>query len=200
MARSAEALHEETRRHGGATDEDLVTEMATGSTAALQELFRRVAPLVYALAVRIERNEADAEEVLVDSFYQAWRQAGDYDSGRGKAVGWLLSITRSRAIDRLRTRRRNGEKTERYAEETVTFPAPGPPSPEDQAIRSDRRTTVHRALAELPRDQRWAIELAYFLGFSQSQIAARLGLPLGTIKTRMRLGLEKLRNQLGGTT
>ena len=111
-----------------------------------------------------------------------------------------MSITRSRAIDRLRARRRNSEKTQRYAEETVAFPAPGPPSPEDEAIRGDRKRTVHRALAELPRDQRWAIELAYFLGYSQSQIAERLGLPLGTIKTRMRLGLEKLRAQFGGAS
>ena len=97
MARPAEALHDPTPRPGGgATDENLVAEMANGSSAALQELFRRVAPLVYALAVRIERDEADAEEVLVDSFYQAWRQAGDYDRGRGKVVGWLLSIARSR--------------------------------------------------------------------------------------------------------
>lgn len=180
------------------SDEQLVEEMAGGSTSALREMYERLGSLVYALSLRITRNEADAEEVLVDAFHQAWTQAGSYQPGRGKPAAWILAIARSRAIDRLRRRARQSEKNRRFAEETATAPAPPATDPEEETIRRDEGATLRRALADLPKDQRWAIELAYFLGFSQSQIAERLGLPLGTIKTRMRLGLAKLREQLGG--
>lgn len=180
-----------------ASDADLVAAMAAGSAAAARDLFSRLGPIVYGLALRIERNAQDAEEVLIDTFHQAWMQADDYQTGRGTVLGWLLNIARSRAIDRLRARRRSAQVTERLQEEPPSFPLESR-DPEQEAIRSEKRERVRRALAELPQDQRWALELAYFLGLSQSQIAERLGLPLGTIKTRLRLGLEKLRRELGG--
>ncbi len=180
------------------SDVDLVREMAEGDPDALRDLYRRHSSRAYSLALRIGGNEADAQEVLVDSFHQVWRQANQYDASRASVAGWVLNIPRSRAIDRLRARGRAARREERVREDSPTFHLGAPPDPEQQAIREDTNARLRRVVAELPEDQRWAIELAYFAGLSQSQIAVRLGQPLGTIKTRLRLAMEKLRRAVLG--
>lgn len=177
-------------------DAALVARMAGGDSAALQDLYRRLSPLAYALALRITGNEADAEEALVDCFHQAWRQAARYDPARATPTGWILNIARSRAIDRVRSRDRAAEGAAPAPGGWPGFGAEPPPDPEQEAIRHDVRDRLARAVGGLPREQRSVIELAYFLGLTQSEIAARLGEPLGTVKTRTRLALEKIRNAL----
>ena len=153
--------------------------------------------MAYSLALRIGGNEADAEEVLVDSFYQIWKQAGRYDASRGTVAGWVLNIVRSRAIDTLRSRLRVMRAENKIQEGEGGFPvAAPPPSPENQAIRGEEYAVVQGAMQELPEDQRLVIDLAYFHGLSQSEIATQLGQPLGTVKTRTRLAMQKLRRTL----
>ena len=180
------------------SDETLVGQIADGDADALRSLYRRLSPVAFALARRVAGDEADAEEVLVDAFHQVWKQAGQYDPSRGTVIGWLLNITRSRAIDRIRSRRRFTKGKERLVEEGSGFQAEAPASPEQEAIRHDEKDRLLKVIAELPTDQRWAIELAYFSGLSQSQIAERLGQPLGTVKTRIRLAMEKMRRAVMG--
>jgi RNA polymerase sigma-70 factor (ECF subfamily) len=180
------------------SDETLVSQVAGGDADALRILYRRLSPVAYALALRVTGDEADGEEVLVDAFHQVWKQAAQYDPSRGTVIGWLLNITRSRAIDRIRARRRVAKGKQRVAEAGSSFPAQVPANPEQEAIRHDEKERLMRVIAELPADQRWAIELAYFSGLSQSQIAERLGQPLGTVKTRIRLAMEKMRRAVIG--
>jgi RNA polymerase sigma-70 factor, ECF subfamily len=146
------------------------------------------------------REPADAEEVVVDVFGQAWRQAAAFDPRRGSVGAWLATIARSRALDMVRARGRRARAHERAAllsDEGIATPVSAlGPDPGRGAERSEARRLVGQALATLPEPQRVAIELAYFEGLSQSEIAERLAEPLGTIKTRMRTGMEKLRGLL----
>ena len=179
------------------TDVDLVQQIALGVSGTVRELYRRFSSMAYSLALRIGGNEADAEEVLVDSFFQIWKQASRYHTSRGTVAGWILNIVRSRAIDTVRSNLRavRSQRKMEDGEEQVPMAAP-PPSPETQAILREQQTVVQDALDALPEDQRLAIKLAYFSGLSQTEIAAELGQPLGTIKTRMRLAMKKLRQAL----
>ena len=181
-------------------DRQLVERMAGGEDRALGDLYDRYGKTLYALALAIVHEPADAEEVVVDAFGQAWRQAGSFDPARGSVGAWLATIARSRALDLIRARGRRTRAHERAAhlsDDGVATPiAPGGPDPGRRVERSEARELVTRALAALPEAQRVAIELAYFEGLSQSEIAERLAEPLGTIKTRMRAGMEKLRGQL----
>lgn len=183
-----------------APDRQLVERMAGGEDRALGELYDRYGKTVYALALAIVREPADADEVVVDAFSQAWRQAGSFDATRGSVGAWLATIARSRALDLVRARGRRTRAYERAAQlsdDGVATPiAPGGPDPGRRVERGEARQLVGRALAALPEPQRVAIQLAYFEGLSQSEIAERLAEPLGTIKTRMRAGMEKLRDQL----
>lgn len=179
------------------TNVDLVSQTAQGVSGAVRELYRRFSPMAYSLALRIGGNEADAEEVLVDSFFQVWKQAGRYDASRATVAGWILNIVRSRAIDTVRANLRVVRSRQKMedGEEEVPMVAP-PPSPETQAMLRELQTTVQEALNALAEDQRLVIDLAYFSGLSQTEIAAVLGQPLGTVKTRMRLAMQKLRRTL----
>ena len=181
-------------------DHHLVGRMSEGEDAALGELYDRYGKTLYALALAIVREPADAEEVVVDAFGQAWRQAGAFDPLRGSVGAWLATIARSRALDTVRARGRRARAHERAAqlsdEGLATPVAALGPDPARGAERGEARRLVAEALAGLPEPQRVAIELAYFEGLSQSEIAARLAEPLGTIKTRMRAGMEKLRGLL----
>ncbi len=145
-------------------------------------------------------NAADAEEVVADAFAQIWRSAGGFDQARSSVGGWICMITRSRALDRLRTRRRNVQALERAAtldHEGFALPVASPENSPDRSIeQSETRERVQQSLAELPSPQRRVLEMAYFSGLSQSEIAAELNEPLGTVKTRMRAGMEKLRQAL----
>ena len=189
-----------TERGNPAPDRSLVERLVRGEERALGDLYDRYGKTLYALALAIVREPADAEEVVVDAFGQAWRQAGAFDPSRGSVGAWLATIARSRALDLVCARGRRARAYERAAQlsdEGVATPlAAGGPDPGRGVEHAEARQIVTRALAALPEPQRVTIELAYFEGLSQSEIAARLSEPLGTIKTRMRAGMEKLRNQL----
>ena len=179
----------------GEADDTLVARMARQDTGAARELFRRLSPLVYALAHRITGVREDAEDVLIDAFHQAWSQAHLYDAGRATVTGWVLNIARSRAIDRVRSHRRQAQH-ESPMETVAGFPVPAPDNPEREAMRHEVRDRLREVLSSLPADQRQVVELAYFAGFSHSEIAEQLGQPLGTVKTRLRLAMKKIRSSV----
>lgn len=179
-------------------DADLVAQMANGSIEAAMELYRRLSPIAYSLASQITGFGEDAEEVLIDSFHQAWAQADRYDPARATVTGWILSITRSRAIDQVRARRRWEQRKEKAAESVASFATTTPADPELEAIRKEERIRLQGVIDALPGDQRRAVELAYFAGMSHSEIAEHLGQPLGTVKTRLRLAMNKIRNAVAG--
>ena len=175
----------------------LLPAVAHGDMAAFEQLYDRHSSTLYALLLRILSNADDAQEVLQETFVKAWTNAKMFDSVRGSDVAWLISIARSRGIDRLRSRRIRVNREDEAGREISTVSGfVDRTSGVDKAIESQQRVAVHGALAELPAPQRTALELAYFQGLSQSEIAERLGEPLGTIKTRMQLGMKKLRERL----
>lgn len=167
---------------------------AAGDEAALATLYNETSALVYGLALRVLRDSAAAEEVTIDVYHQTYRQASRYDPNRGSVTAWLLTMTRSRAIDRLRSE--SGRRRREVSLETLeaSLAVASPPAEWPAAIEWHR--PVGAALGALPVEQRQAIELAYFGGLSQSEIAATLELPLGTVKTRIRAGMMKLRHDL----
>ncbi len=180
------------------SDVELVDRMAHGRIQAARELYRRLSPLAYSLACQITGLEEDAEEVLVDAFQQAWAQAAQYDPARATVTGWILNITRSRAIDQVRARRRWQRRKQKAAESTASFPLRPPASPETEAMRSQARARLQQAIDALPPDQKRTIELAYFGGLSHTQIAEHLGQPLGTVKTRLRAAMRRIRSAVSG--
>ncbi|MFN2399290.1 MAG: sigma-70 family RNA polymerase sigma factor [Gemmatimonadaceae bacterium] len=180
-------------------DRDLLRRMVSGDEGALGELYDRWSTLVHSLVIRIVKDAEEAEETVEATFWQAWRQAARYDESRGAVSTWLTTIARSRALDRVRARSRVPEQSiSRFGEEIDSVPDTSSMShdPHANAEASERRDIVVAAMATLPVEQRETIELAYFSGLSQSEIAERTGQPLGTVKTRARLALDKLRERL----
>ena len=179
-------------------DVELVCSMARGDEQALGMLYDRWQPLLFSVAVQVLGDADDAEEVLEETFWQAWRQAGRYEPARGAVSTWLTMMVRSRALDRARARRRlreeGWEELPEPADDGELLPVAG--SPLAAAEQAELRTLVARALRQLPAEQRETVELAYFRGLSQSEIAEATGQPLGTVKTRARLALQKLREAL----
>jgi RNA polymerase sigma-70 factor (ECF subfamily) len=165
----------------------VIHRLAEGNQDALGELYDRYAGLVNGVALRIVRDAADAEDVVQAVFLQAWRQADRYDAGRGSAEAWLTTLARTRALDCLR-RRASRRETPR----TVATGSTGMPATVTQVA-------IHEALGVLPHNQRQTLELAYYEGLTQAEIAQRLGQPLGTIKTRTRMALRHLRRTLGSS-
>ncbi|MGI8546014.1 MAG: sigma-70 family RNA polymerase sigma factor, partial [Gemmatimonadaceae bacterium] len=155
-------------------------------------LYDRWLQPVYSLVVHLLKDADEAEDVVEETFWQIWQRASSYDATRGTARTWILTICRSRALDRLRSRQRQRED----ASADIAVLRDTAADPSANAEGAERREMVFNALGELPHDQRRALELAYFRGLSQSEIAEFLGEPLGTIKTRMRLGMQKLRDKL----
>ncbi|HXO42157.1 MAG TPA: sigma-70 family RNA polymerase sigma factor [Thermoanaerobaculia bacterium] len=173
---------------------------------ALAELYDRFAPTLLALARRVLDNHADAEEVLQEVFIQVWNRGERYDPARSSVSTWLVLIARSRAIDRLRSRKvveRTHEATAHAAigaigaigASGVREPHTSPEALENVFIH-ERHERVHREMAALPAEQRQVLEMAFYEGLTQSEIAAKAGLPLGTVKTRTLLAMKKLRNAL----
>lgn len=188
-------------RPSSGDDGALLQRIAAGDEQALGALYDRWSPLVFSLCVHVLGDDDEAEEAVEETFWQAWRQAARYDTTRGAVSTWLTTIARSRALDRLRAKRRRQEdamsdltETKRAAVEETARRGDDPAS---GAEVSERRALVRQALLALPPEQREVLELAYFRGLSQTEIAERTGQPLGTIKTRVRLAMEKLRDRLG---
>ena len=176
------------------TDRALVSRIERRDADALALLYDRYVARLNGLASRILGDTGEAEEVLQEVFLYVWRAAASFDGTRGTVLAWLLVATRSRAIDRLRARRPGGRERLRPLEE-----APEPVSLEDPASGAEGReweTICRAAIGDLPADQRQALELAYFEGLTQQEIAEKTRAPLGTVKTRMRLGLMKLRDRI----
>ena len=171
--------------------EELIRRMATGDADACSGFYDRYARLVYPLVLRIVQDRADAADVLQEVFWEAWQAAGSYDARRGSPEAWIVIRARTRAIDRVRAVRRRSETFVAPVDETVAA-APVEPGG-DAAERAANRAVVVGVLERLPENQREVIELAYYGGLTQTEIADRLKQPLGTVKTRMRLGLERLR-------
>ncbi len=170
----------------------LIRRMCDGDHEAMGALYDRWSQRVYALAQMLLREPGDAEDVVQETFWQAWRDARKYDGTRGSVGAWLLTIARSRALDR---RRAQGRKRE-HADSDVLDSFAGSSDPIGDASSNETRRLVRSALQELPREQRTALELAYFGGLSQTEISERTGEPLGTVKTRMRLAMAKMRERL----
>lgn len=172
----------------------LIQRIAVGDQSALGALYDASSRLLYGLILRITADPSTAEEVLLDAFNQVWRQAGAFDRGRGTPLAWMLTIARTRALDRIRAGRHEHQRRESLdaAANAVSNTA----SPEQTTIDDERRRLVRGALAHLAAEQREVLDLAYFSGLSHSEIALRTGLPLGTVKTRIRLGMNKLREEL----
>ena len=182
-----------------ARDLPLIRRIAAGEEAAVAELYDRYGRVLYAVVYRVVGERADAEEVVMEAFAQVWREAPKFTPDRGSVAAWLTMIARSRALDLVRSRqRRERLTTEAARDDADRAPAMSQrrPDPSHAVEHGERQRRVAEALATLSPPQRDAIELAYFEGLSQSEIAERLKEPLGTIKTRMRLGMIKLRDAL----
>lgn len=178
-------------------DEALVDLLASGDVRALETIYDRHARALYSLALKMLADPDQAEEIVQESFLKLWQRPSAFDPNRGRLLTWLLGVTHHRAVDLLR--RQHAER--RHLQAALDGRAPGvaqqsPEDPEAQAWTNLRVEAVAEALADLPASQRQALELAYFHGLTQVEIAERLGEPLGTIKTRVRLALRKLRSAL----
>ena len=177
---------------------ELIVAVARGDQSAMARLYDAMHRLVFVLARRILGANDHAEEVTLDVFMQVWRSAPSFDADRGRVSTWLLTIARSRALDRRRSLAaralRENAWTDALADDTADCTCGV--DPQRMHERDERRDTVRAAIRALPEAQRRAIELAYFPGLSHTQIASRLGEPLGTVKTRIRLGMIKLKDLL----
>lgn len=170
-----------------------LTRLSAGSEDALAEIYDHTSSLVYSIALGMLSDRADAEEVTLDVYSQIWRGASSFRAERGTVIGWLIMVTRSRAIDRLRARRHRSSEAE--VDALQDKPA-ATPTPEESTIAGEQQRRVRAALAVLPDSQRQLIELAWYGGYSHSELAGKMGLPLGTVKTRLRMALARLRQLL----
>jgi RNA polymerase sigma-70 factor (ECF subfamily) len=169
-------------------------EIGSGDSEALTRLYRDTSPMLYGVALRMLGNPADAEEVVLDVYQQVWRSSASYDSSRSRVLWWLSMLTRSRAMDRLRMKRRRLQM-EMPGEDLPEFPT-DERSPEALVMDHDKKR-IRIALAALPAEQRKPLELAFFSDLTHVEIAAKLGTPLGTIKTRIRTAMRTLKETLG---
>ena len=182
------------KQHAHLSDEALVAQVARGDEDALAELYDRVGRIAYGLAVRVLRDERLAEDAVQEGFLAVWRSAASFRAERAKASTWILTLVHRRAVDLVRREERR--RTEPLAEELPTGSGQESESTDEAAWLRFERERVQTALKQLPDVQREALELAYYGGFSQSELAKRLGVPLGTIKSRMFSGLARLRELL----
>jgi RNA polymerase sigma-70 factor (ECF subfamily) len=178
-----------------AEDVALIRRVCEADEAALGALYDRWNRSVFSLVLQVLKDPDEAEDIVEETFWQAWRKAPSYEPSRGAVSTWLLTIARRKALDRLRARARQREES---LDETTGFVslASSEPDPSQLAEGAERRADLAAALKELPMEQRRVLELGYFSGMSQSEIAEAIGEPLGTVKTRMRLAMQKLREPL----
>ena len=172
----------------------LIRQVANQDRDAFSQLYDRFSTLVFSLAMRMLKVRSDAEDLLQEVFVQVWRQAQSYSAERGSPEAWIINIARSRAIDKIRSIRRM-ERSFVLTDDPAR--AESSENVESSVAESEARMTMGSALANLPEAQRRVLEMAYFDGLTQTEIATRLAKPLGTVKTRMRSGIQKLREILG---
>jgi RNA polymerase sigma-70 factor (ECF subfamily) len=173
----------------------LMVEVVLGSESALTRIYDSTSRMVYGLALRITGDPSIAEDITLDVFVHVWRKAHTYDAARGTVFSWLITLTRSRAIDWLRSKKRSGSDMECSAESVPNL-QDSRPSPEHASLQGERASLIHAALQKLAPERREAVELAYFSGLTHTEIAIRKSLPLGTVKTRIRQGMMHLRELL----
>ncbi len=172
-------------------DRILVAEMADGRQEAMAELYDRFAPMLLGLARKVLKNQEDAEEVLQEALVHAWNRAASYDPARSSVSTWLVMITRSRAIDRLRSRNVSDRTANEVQRETHSLHASAEGT--SRVLHDERRRRIREELSRIPDEQREILELAFFRGLTQREIADETGIPLGTVKTRTLLAMKKLR-------
>ncbi len=187
-------------RGSGPSDEALMFGLVNRDVAALETLYDRYSTLVYSVALRVVSDRGLAEDIVQEVFLQLWRRPNSYDSAHGRFIAWIASVARNRSIDEVRRRSRRtrlehaGEDgPERIASEDRTT------DPQREAELGEQRAAVRAAMDALPPEQRRVLQLAYFGGLTQAEIARHTGSPLGTVKTRVRLGMQKLRLLLSDT-
>lgn len=182
------------RQTSSKIDPELLARAAKGDQQAFAELYDRSSLLLFTLAVRILGDREEAADVLQEVYLEVWRKLIRYNAARGTPTAWLVTVVRSRAIDRLRSRAARGYgMTDSVQRKPVADLPDENPGPLETSADLELRALVEKALAELPEPQRQALELAYYQGLSHTEIAARLNEPLGTVKTRIQLGMNKLR-------
>ena len=185
------------QRATSAIDPTLLARVAKGDHQAFSQLYDLSSTLLFTLAARILGHHEEAAELLQDVYLEIWRKVSRYDIGRGTPVAWLVTLTKSRAIDRLRARAARGyQATNSLEAVTAAQVTDGGPSPFETQADQELRVAVGAAVAGLPQAQQQAIELAFYEGLSHTEIAERLNQPLGTVKTRIKLGMSKLREGL----
>ena len=176
-------------------DIELLGRVVARDANALAELYDRLSGILFNVACTILRDPSHAEDVLQEVFIQIWERASVYDAALGKPLGWAVTLTRNKAIDRLRSLQRRNRLMHEAAEEIET---PAPASYQPEVITNETALFIRAALKKLPAEQRQAIELAFFAGLTQSEIASELSQPLGTVKARIRRGMLQLRESLAG--
>jgi RNA polymerase sigma-70 factor (ECF subfamily) len=179
-----------------AADEQLMALIQDGDEAALATLYRRHTPILRTVISRVVHNDADVDDLLQEAFVEVWKRAQTYDETKGKVLGWLITMARRRAIDRVRRRQAYARAEERLREQTDLEPESTQDHVAADANASDHAAILREMLATLPEAQREALHLAFYQGMSQREIAAKTGVPLGTIKTRLELGVRKVRAAL----
>jgi RNA polymerase sigma-70 factor, ECF subfamily len=184
-------------RNSTSIDSDLLTLIAKGDRRAFGRLYDRSSQVLFTLSLRMLGDREEAEDLLQEVYTEVWRKSVRYDARRGSPMAWLITLTRSRGIDRLRARASRGHgMTDSIDDAPVAQTQGRDPTPFDQQADAEVRVMVMKALVELPAAQRQALELSYYEGLSHSEIAARLKEPVGTIKTRIKLGMSKLKTAL----
>ena len=173
----------------------LVERMAKGEQEALSRLYDETSSLINGLLLRMLERTEDAEEVLLDVYMKAWKYAGAYTEARGSVQAWLITMARNAAIDRIRARKA-APKTFSFEPETTPEPVSGESTPEELSVEQEQRIRVQKVLQELPPEQREAVVLAFFRGMTHAELAEYLGEPLGTVKSRIRMGLMRLKGLL----